>query len=196
MSDDNETDDLQAYLDQLRDGDTTVYAALWDLVNERLTVLARKMKRGHYRRVGSWEQTEDIAQNARVRLIRALKDAVPATPREFYGLANLQIRRELLDVIRQHTGRTGQRAPLLGLSTDYDGSEEDAYDPQQLAAWLEFHESVQKLPEKEREIVELIWYQELTQEQAAAILGVDKSTVKRRWREIRSKLGEHIPRED
>ncbi|MCA9008362.1 MAG: sigma-70 family RNA polymerase sigma factor [Planctomycetaceae bacterium] len=196
MSSDHETEHLQTYLDQLRAGDTTIYAALWDLVNERLTILARKMKRGQYSRVGTWEQTEDIAQNARVRLIRALKELVPATPREFYGLANLQIRRELIDVIRQHTGRSGERPLFQGLSSDYDDRDEDAYDPQQMAAWLDFHEFVDRLPEKEREVVELLWYQDLTQEEAANLLGVDKSTVKRRWREIRSKLGDLIPDED
>lgn len=195
MSDHEDSEDLQTYLDQLRAGDTTVYAALWDLVNERLTVLARRMKRGSYRKVGSWEQTEDIAQSARVRLIRALKENVPATTREFYGLANLQIRRELLDVIRRNEGRTVERPEVRSLFPGYDRSDEDAYDPQQMAIWLEFHEYVERLPQKDREVVELLWYQGLTQEDAANLIGVDKSTVKRRWREIREKLGDIIPNE-
>lgn len=195
MSDESVTHQLQEYLDQLRAGDTTVHAALWDLVNERLTILARRMKRGHYQRVGAWEQTEDIAQNARVRLIRALKSCVPATTREFYGLANLQIRRELLDVIRHNTGRDGDRTPTGELQSDIVGSDKE-YDAHDLVVWREFHEYVEQLPESEREVVELLWYQGLTQEQAAELLGVDKSTVKRRWREIRSKLSNLIPKLD
>lgn len=193
MSAEDESNQLQSYLDQLRAGDTTVYAGLWDLLNERLTVLTRKMKRGQYSRVGSWEQTEDIAQNARIRLIRALKERIPATPREFYGLANLQIRRELIDVIRQNTGRNGDRPLSLGLTPDYDIPNHDVSTPEQMATWLEFHEYVDGLPQKEREIVELLWYQDLTQDRAAQLLDVDKSTVKRRWREIRAKLEVIIP---
>ena len=56
------------------------------------------------------------------------------------------------------------------------------HDPQDLAIWREFHERVQALPDQEREVVDLLWYQELSQEEAAQILGVEKSTARRRWR--------------
>lgn len=192
MSDETISDQLQLYLDRLRAGDTSVHTSLWDLVNDRLTLLAQRLKRGPYRRVGAWEQTEDVAQNARMRLIRALSAQVPATPRDFYGLANLQIRRELLDIIRQHAGRSGDRKPMAELPED-PSADTGAFDPAELTVWREFHEFVDAMPESEREIVELLWYQGLTQDQAAEILGVDKSTVKRRWRELRPKLANILP---
>ncbi|MDB5351628.1 MAG: polymerase subunit sigma-70 [Planctomycetota bacterium] len=52
-----------------------------------------------YRRLGRWEQTDDICQNASMRLWNALKAARPATPAEFHRLAALQIRRELIDQV-------------------------------------------------------------------------------------------------
>jgi RNA polymerase sigma factor (sigma-70 family) len=54
--------------------------------------------------------------------------------------------------------------------------------------WYKFHECVQSMPDNEREVVELLWYQELTQEEAAELLSVDRSTVKRRWRAARKTL--------
>ena len=80
------------------------------------------------------------------------------------------------------------------------GPSEDTNDPGKLDFWKRFHEAVREFPEGEREVVELLWYQELTQEEAAEILGIDKSTVKRRWRSVRLKLsrvlGDYAPDED
>ncbi len=44
------------------------------------------------------------------------------------------------------------------------------------------------MPAEERQLVEMLWYLGLSQEDAAQQLGVDVSTVKRRWRAIRLKL--------
>ena len=63
-----------------------------------------------------------------------------------------------------------------------DPTDDEADDPLKLAVWGEFHEAVQKLPDGEREVFELLWYQGLTQEEAAELLACDRSTVKRRWR--------------
>jgi DNA-directed RNA polymerase specialized sigma24 family protein len=136
---------LQACLERLYAGDAAAQAELWDLVNERLTVLARKMKRRDFSQVQRWAQTEDIAQNARVRLMRALQEAVPRTARDFYGLANLQIRRELLDTIRQMRGRNQDRDAPVSLLEGQD-PENDTFDSHDLLVWQEFHEAIQELP--------------------------------------------------
>jgi RNA polymerase sigma factor (sigma-70 family) len=66
-----------------------------------------------------------------------------------------------------------------------------------LAIWTEFHAQVERLPDKEREVFDLLWYQELTQAEAAALLGVDVRTVKYRWQAARVKLHDalrgHLP---
>jgi RNA polymerase sigma factor (sigma-70 family) len=126
----------------------------------------------------------------------------------------VQIRRELADLTRHYYGREqgaapkndgkpssprmapprGQSAAAAGgdLQADFDAPADFTLDPGQLNAWSEFHAEVQKLPEQEREVVELLWYQELSQEEAAELLSVDKSTVKRRWRSARMKLAETL----
>ena len=58
--------------------------------------------------------------------------------------------------------------------------------------WGEFHMLVEKLPVEEREVVNLIWYQELSQEEAAKILHMSIRTLKRRWQTARNKLYETL----
>lgn len=183
---------LQICLNRLRAGDEHVYEELWHLVDERLTVLTRRMKRGSYRRVGAWAQTEDIAQNARIRLLRALRASIPATVRDFFGLVNLQIRRELLDVIRKNIGRKGDRAVPVAL-VDGDDITDESIDPEILAMWQEFHLAVESLPTQEQEAFGLWWYQGLSHEEAGNVLGVDKSVIKRRCRVARESLARVVP---
>ncbi len=59
-------------------------------------------------------------------------------------------------------------------------------------AWTEFHEHVERLGAEEREVFDLLWYQEFTQEDAAALLGLSVKTVSRRWREARLHLGQAL----
>ena len=44
---------------------------------------------------------------------------------------------------------------------------------------------VEKLTDEQREVFDLLWYEGLTQPEAATILGVSLKTVKRRWQDAR-----------
>ncbi len=200
---------LQGLLDRLRNGDEKARDELITHACGRLEALARKML-GRFSRLRAWEETGDVAQNAILRLQRALEDVKPASVREFMGLATVQIRRELLDLSRHYFGREGQnqpgklsspkKPPQVTSQVDKDNSQDpdviqpsvDLPDPSNLEMWAKFHEVVQNLPDNEREVVELLWYQDLTQEEAAELLCVDKSTVKRRWRAARFKFSEAL----
>ena len=57
-----------------------------------------------------------------------------------------------------------------------------------MVAWREFHEQVDLLPDEEREVFDLIWYQGLMHTQAAELLDVSARTVKRRWQSACLKL--------
>ena len=94
---------IQACLDQLRQGDDSARAALLECACERLTRLARRMLRG-FPRVQRWEQTDDVLQNALLRLRRALEKTSPESVRSFVNLAAVQIRRELIDLARHYDG--------------------------------------------------------------------------------------------
>jgi RNA polymerase sigma-70 factor (ECF subfamily) len=151
------------------------------------------MLRG-YPGVHRWEQTDDVFQSAMLRLHRALAQVNPESLRHFYNLATLAIRRELLDQAKHHYGPAGQGAFH---HSDAEGrlierQPDSGLEPASLQEWTEFHEKVAGLPEEERELVGLLFYQGLTQEQAAVVLGVTTRTVKRRWRNARVRLAEAL----
>ncbi len=185
---------LQSQLDRLRKGDARARDDLIRLAGERLTVLARKMLAG-FPSLRPLEQTEDVFQSGVMRLWRSLEQVNPNSVQEFLGLAALHMRRELIDLIRRHQGRgpAGDRPRVAAGPGEAPVSDCDStYEPGKLATWTEFHRRVEDLPETERETVNMLWYQGLSQEDAAEVLGVDKSTVKRRWRSARLKLAEWL----
>jgi DNA-directed RNA polymerase specialized sigma24 family protein len=50
-----------------------------------------------------------------------------------------------------------------------------------IAEWTEFHRHVDNLPEEDRAVVDLVFYQGLTTSEAAETLEVPERTIKRRW---------------
>ncbi len=100
------TAQIQLRLDRLRSGDESARDELLNIACERLRRLTRKMLRD-YRRVSRWEQTDDVLQNAVLRLCRGLDGVKPATVRSFINLAAVQIRRELIDLARHYNGPEG-----------------------------------------------------------------------------------------
>ena len=52
-----------------------------------------------------------------------------------------------------------------------------AEEPATLAAWEAFHRQVEALPEEEREVFDLVWYQGLKHTEAAALLGVSAAQI-------------------
>jgi RNA polymerase sigma-70 factor (ECF subfamily) len=133
-----------------------------------------------------------------LRLCRALEEVTPATPREFLRLAALQIRRELIDLARHHFGPAGAAAGQTPMRSPaaLDPSE-STLDPGHLAAWGEFHEQIGRLPEEEREVFDLLWYQGLTHAQAAELLQLSTKTIQRRWQaaclRLHAALGGNLP---
>src|SRR5688572_15054434 len=90
-------------------GDRAAVDALLRHNCDRLTSLTRRML-GEFQRVRRWTETADVLQNALIRLVAALRDVQPQTPREFLALAALQIRRELLNLTRKIYGPQGMAA--------------------------------------------------------------------------------------
>ena len=185
---------IQSLLEAHRQGRPEARDGLLSVACQRLEHMTRRMLHD-YPGVKGWEQTGDVFQNAALRLRRALEQVSPGTVKEFMGLAALQIRRELIDLARHYAGRKGHDfagpRPAAGRdSMQAIEAGESTHDPKKLVLWSEFHRRVGELPTDERESVDLLWYQELSQEEAAEVLGVDKSTVKRRWRAARLKLAD------
>ncbi len=193
---DDRTVHLQQCLDRLRGGDETARKELLEGACRRLTQLTRTMLQ-NYRRLKRWEETEDVLQGALVRLHRGLQEVTPPSLRDFFRLATVQIRRELIDLSRRWYGPKG-RARLH--ASNAEGSDslqanvplyepaDASGEPVRLAVWTEFHQQVDALPEEEREVFDLVWYQGLRHTEAAAVLEVSARTVKRRWQSACLKL--------
>jgi RNA polymerase sigma-70 factor (ECF subfamily) len=182
------TEHLQSCLNRLRAGDEAVRAELLGAAAGRLDRLARKMLRD-YPGVRRWEETADVCQNAALRLHRALAEMAPATVRDFFRLAALQIRRELIDLARRHAGPHGLgRHQVTPDGPDAPEPADDTHDPAGLVAWADFHRQIDALPPEERELFDLLWYQGLSQVEAAALLGLSERTLRRRWQTARLRL--------
>ena len=171
-------------------------AAVDDLLRHscaRLTALTRRML-GDFQRVRRWADTGDVLQNALLRLLGALKDVKPGTPREFLALATLQIRRELIDLARHFYGPQGLGANQDSLAGDNSRGPASiekgdlSLEPSALAHWTELHRQIEALPDDEREIVGLLFYQGLPQAEAATVLNVSVRTVQRLWHSALGKL--------
>ncbi len=143
-------------------------------------------------RVRRWAETDDVLQNSLIRLHRSLDEVRPESARQFYGLATTQIRRELIDLARKYHGAEGVGANHHtdgGISAD---NKSNNAEPNNIEAWAKFHEIVEALPEPERDVVNLLWYEEMTQPEAAEVLGVSLATLKRRWQSARIRLSDTL----
>lgn len=186
---------LQGLIDLAKKGDEQAKTLLLDHACDRLLKLTRKMFWG-YPGLRRWEATDDVFQNSLVRLHRALASVEVESVRHFFNLAAVQIRRELLDLKKHYFGPEGGGA---NHHTDHQPSDEaggvlatKAAEPDDLSMWGEFHGQVEALPDEHKEVVNLLFYEGLTQAEAAAILGMPLRTLKRRWQEAKLKLHEEL----
>ncbi len=189
---------IQRLLDRLAAGDPTARDELIAATSKRLIPLARKLM-GDFPRLRRWEQTDDVLQNALLRLHRSLEETAPSDPRRYFGLAATMIRRELLDMTRHYYGPQGAAAhhasrprsrsrPASSSRASRTAPAPASMNPQHQAEWTEFHQLVERLPAAEREVFDLLWYHGLSQKAAAEVLEVSVRTVKRLWQSARLHL--------
>ena len=185
------TIELHDWLDRDKAGDPQALDGLLKRVSARLDRLARKMLK-RFPRIARWTDAEDVLQSASIRLIRALESVRPGSVRDFYALASLQIRRELLDLVKRFYGPFGEAAHHASINQDgssgpvqFDAAGEDE---RELEQWRQFHEEVERLPPEERETVGLIFYHGWKQDAVAQLFGVTVRTIQRWWRDALEKL--------
>ena len=194
MPDENEGGTtLLPLFDRLAAGDTSAADEIITHAMGRLTLLARKRLKS-FPAVRGLHETGDVVQEAAMRLHRALKEVRPASVAQFMRLASTQIRRELIDLKRHEFGVGEDRVRVEfgpgGSTTQVNrildgpdrGAQENARRGEQLR---DIEERVERLPEEERTVFELSFYQGMSQEEVARFLCVSVPTVKRRWRSAR-----------
>jgi len=188
------TEDLQPLLDRLSEGDAAAKNELIVRAQERLRRLARKMLRCDPR-IARWEQTDDILNTALLKLHSSLDSVKPESVKGFIGLAATHMRRTLVDLARHHYGPEGDARHHESDAPDDDKGRGPKYDgeapgegPSTLAEWQTFHEKVKELPANEQEVFDLLYYQELSQEEAARLLVLSERQVQRLWRSAKLNL--------
>jgi RNA polymerase sigma factor (sigma-70 family) len=190
---------LHNCLERLKKGDLTARGELIARVSGRLNALAGRMLRD-YPGVARWEEADDVFQQAALRLHRSLEEFVPSTPEEFLRFGALQLRRQLTDMARHYFGPHGHGANNAGPGAQTNSSaagpgqhpSDSSSNPEKLAIWTELHGAIDKLPEIEQKVVDLLWYHELGQTEAAEVLQVSVRQVRRYWQSARLKLQQHL----
>lgn len=171
---------IQLALDKFLAGDPKAKAELVNRAEERLMILARKLLRGFG---PGPDETAAVVSEAYLKLHTALDAVRPTTVRQFFGLASLQMRRVLLDLVR--AAKRGGRK-LTGGDTDGGFDVPDSGDGNAGSDLVtDLYEAIDGLDEELKEVVQLLYFQGLTQAEAGALLEVHEDTVKRRWAKAR-----------
>lgn len=191
MAESIRTVQLRNLQDRIRAGDRAARDELLRGVCDHVNRLVRQMGR-QFPRVMRWVETDDVLQGTLLRLTRALDEVDFQSMRDFFGLASTHIRRELLDLARRYTGPHNDAAHHDSRMAGGIDLPDESADSSSLADWARFHEAVEALPSREREVVGLIHYHEWTQAEVAELFQVDVRTVRRWWQSALIKLSKTV----
>jgi RNA polymerase sigma factor (sigma-70 family) len=202
---DESTAVLQGQLERAVTGDVEARQRLLELTRDRLMHHARFLLHGRYARLEPFAQTDDVVQQLYLKILQHqdrfwvnARGEPVRTLAEFFGHTSAWMRDVLCDQLRKAYGRDDIRPavlPLGGGPSDTGPRHEpssDTLDGEKLRRWTEFHEAAARLPDGLRAVFDLLWYQGLTQAEAAALLGVAVPTVKLRWMKARLRVQEAL----
>jgi RNA polymerase sigma-70 factor (ECF subfamily) len=180
MSDERTTAVVQRFLDELA-GDSPaepIVRALLDRAVRRLHLLCATLLHRSYPRLTQPPlnvQVDELLGAVAERLLKAMREVRPQTVRQFFALANQHMRWELNDLAR----RADEQPAALELRealVPAPASSSSGLTPE----GRRMLETIENLPEEEREAFDLVRVQGMTQAEAARVLGVSAITVKRR----------------
>jgi RNA polymerase sigma factor (sigma-70 family) len=200
---DESTAVLQGQLERAVTGDSAARQRLLEVARDRLMRHARSLLHGRYARLEPLAQTDDIVQQLYLKVLRnqdrfwlnAQGEPV-RTLAEFFGHASAWMRDVLCDLLRKEYGRDDNRPAVLPLgsgSSDTGPQGElcsSTLNGEKLRRWTELHEAAARLPDELRAVFDLLWYQEMSQAEAAEMLGIAVRTVKLRWMKARLQVQE------
>jgi RNA polymerase sigma-70 factor (ECF subfamily) len=168
--------DVTLLLKKLADGNQDAAGELIPVVYDELHRLAvRHLRR---ERQDHTLQPTALVHEAYIKLV-AQRDADWQSRNHFFAVASKLMRRILVDYARQHL-----RAKRGGGHTKVSLEEVALVSPQRPDGMLAIDESLsrlEKLDERQARIVELRYFGGLTIEEAAQVLGVSPTTVRREW---------------
>lgn len=189
---------LERCLQRIGQHDESARAELLSFAGRRPKVLADRMF-ARFPQLYSFEQSDDLFQEAMIRLWQSLEEVFPTTVAGFMGLAAMQMRRALIDLARRHFGRNqpGELRTRRSRSVVHEGStalltqkDDRANAVEELLCWSDFHLAADRLPEPQRTAFDLLFYHELPQAEVAQLMHVSLRQVQRYWHSARLKLSD------
>jgi RNA polymerase sigma-70 factor (ECF subfamily) len=180
MAEEHTSAAVQRYLDELA-GDApseSVVRALLGRAVGRLHQLCATLLYRSYPRLTRPPlnlQTDEMLGAIVERLMKALREARPANPRQFFALACQHMRWELNDIARR-LDKHPAAFELPDESVPAPASSDSGLTPD----GRRILEAIDQLPEAEREAFDLVRIQGMSQSEAAEVLGVSVMTVMRR----------------
>ena len=199
MSEQQTTQVVQTYLEALA-GDQPaepIIRALLDRAVGRMQILCTNLLYRSYPRLMRPPvnlQPDELLGGVVERLLKAMRSVHPQTVRQFFALVNQHMRWELNDLAR----RLDEKPDLAELHDDAavaPASSHSVLTPN----GRRMLQAIDQLPDDEREVFDLLRIQELTQAEAAEVLGVSAKTVQRRLNRalllLRKQLEDLTPKE-
>jgi RNA polymerase sigma-70 factor (ECF subfamily) len=171
---------VQRYLNALA-GDQPaepILRALLDRAVHRVHLLCASLLHRQYGRLTLPPlnlQPDELLGAVTERLLKAMRSIHPETVRQFFALVNQHIRWELNDLARRLDNQP-KAVALDSANVKAPPSSASFLSP----AGRRMLAAIDKLPEEEREVFDLLRIQGLTQPEAAEVVGVCVKTVQRR----------------
>ena len=184
---------IQRYLDALP-GDTgaePVIRALLERAAGRLRLLCGTLLHKSYPRLTRPPanlEADELLGDVVAGLLTALRKTRPPTVRRFFALANQHMRWQLNDL----AGRLDKQPDVGALAESGIAALPASIDSGLSPDARRILDVIERLPEDEREVFELVGIQGLTHAEAAAVVGVSQKTVQRRLHEARLLLAERL----
>jgi RNA polymerase sigma factor (sigma-70 family) len=183
MTEEQTTLVVQRYLNELAGvtGDTPAEPLIRSLIErslDRLHVLCSTLLQRSYPRLARPPlnlQPDEMLSSVVDRMLKALREVRPSTVRQFFALANRHMRWELNDLAR----RLDKEKPALGLPEPGIAGPETS-DSQLSPNTLRILETIESLPDEDREVFDLVRIQGMSQVEAADMLDVSPKTIQRR----------------
>ncbi len=186
---------IEHWLEQLRNGEDAARNEILRYSERRLRLHTHRMFRRSPILV-SLAETDDVLTLLQMRLNNALEKLPDVySARSFFKLAAKHLGYALVDLYRKYTRNDVPKIaqpegpnPDGPTPTEVKPDMSDSNDPATLLMWGEIHEKIQKLPEDEKEVFELLWYQGLPQRDAARILDISVNALEWLWLKARRRL--------
>jgi RNA polymerase sigma factor (sigma-70 family) len=187
------TIDIQRYLDALP-GDAAAEPVIRELLeraSSRLHSLCANFLYKSYPRLTHPPvnmDADELLGGVVAGLITALRKTRPPTVRRFFALANQHMRWQLNDLARRLDQRPIDAALQDAGAVAYQASTASNISPD----CRRILDTIESLPEEEREVFELVAIQGLSHAEVAAVVGVAEKTVQRRLNRARLLLAERL----